>query len=1549
MKMISIHLMNTDYNYVKANICNLKTSIDPADVRLRKKDMKIEREIKHSFYYIPSNSKDLVIIGFENEIKKGRRIIRDFLLRQNSLDHNQSLCFLCPTYLTNTINNFKIDYSTIINSKSVHFKIIEPNYIRKHLNLLLEGKWKDILFIKNLLFRCFVDFYSSPAFQNYNNSYLASLALTPNKKKSSIYDFLQYTYNQEHKLISKNLRKFFIEKNYLVKNWDYISEEIFLSEKYLPEKKAVSNNTNNTSSTSLNKKEDLTLTGNVGTSGSAINNLISSTGNLNAINNFNSVNTGNNNNSNNSNNNYYEKDDEPSNHLKHFLKTYDKDTALNYMLNIFPGDYQRFFNLSKVDLCDNLILYLEEANNSYNHYRKDHESEKNTTLVNPNMNNNVNSNTNSNNNNFSNTNFSFSNNKFSNTPLTYNNTNVYDELRSNNANDHSDIFGSEYEHNNYQILSNTSNLKINNKSNNGITSPNATKLIKSKSNDNISNNYFDNDLESEAQFSNYNNITLNLNESKTQEQAPSMPELLSSSKHELNNNLIQNSNLAVSYFNKILLNEADTRVIDSENTLLKKISFNNQKAKASNDAALNATNIASSSNNINNISNKLNIIPINSLEDAKKLLAYQGGFYYQLNYPESFNKQENQEPNEEGRISFNAARPQQSSNLALIREAILNKKEINPNGDGNSNINISKTSTIITNFADNIPINNNINSDLRKLYSSAMNNGNLNSQLPHQFTFSKSNSFILNNNNHTSKNNNSSNNLNNLENTNCNIVNNTFSASELNIGNINSIDISMDNTDINEGFLKNLTKNYASNFNHQLSNNVSNPNCENRLAADSKDLNFSNNSNTNILRQNYQILGSSSANITENLANQKNSAIINLANLNACDLENLKAGKDESSNSLKQNNSVNTNNTVSLANKNQICNRNNNNFNTLSNNDMMNILYNFSNINQMNINININSNFKDTNKAAGENDQILKNKDYELIKKVDPNSYLKIFNSAAALSKNLDVNDSESLLKRKLKNSDALNMNVGNSGSNNFNGNLLSCHSSSKNESLASQAMERRVSNFENNEKYGINNLNFLASNYKQKFESNFLGSSLIVDSRYALDSIINNNAAGNINSNNNLSITSNNVGRNYDKMPAHKLYSREKNDYNTSSSNFTSKNPARSTKQHNKIRSSKRRSSSSRSRNLASNSSSQNNRKYSHSSNSRSNSDNSLYANNNNATSDKNPSKKYRESFINNSNSNFNSSNYLYKRMKIKMRKRSRRNKDFDRARDNKDKVTKSSHNSVSDYHSDNSEMNNDNNINSNNNSNTNNINGNNINIKSRSNSNKSNGSAYERKHGGNITSGSHGAASSVKYGIKKSDKYMRERDRDKERERDRDQGCNNYNTKNQTSKVPKAGSSYANYNSNNKNSRQEEIDNFLTDINSGLNKNTSSIASGKYNSKYNTNSKRKRDSSSKSEGSKSRSNSKSFSHSSSRSNKYQKENPYSSNKGYTNSNHSNNHPVNSYDAKFPAANNNNMNYNSGNVNNFTSGLNSNNNSAVSNFYDKRKKAFTSNTYTGN
>jgi hypothetical protein len=283
MKVFTIYLMSNDYSLVKSNICQLKTLVDPADLRLRKKEPRNDKEIKHSFYYVPGLTKDLVIIGFENELKVAEKQINEFLLRQNTLEFNYSLCFLCPINLSQSLNNFQNDYRNTLRSKNVSMRIYDPNYIRKHVNVYLEGKWKDITDVKNIMFKYF----------NTNNQQSSH-----HKKRLSINDFQQYIYNQEHKLVSKNLRKFYVE-NFPVKNWDLMSDEVTNSEVLL-------------------KNEGTEI-------------------------------------------------------LHNFLQNPDKDTILNYSLNLPPNGFNNVFNTNRLDFTKSLYNYVEEALDSYNLCRKDGE------------------------------------------------------------------------------------------------------------------------------------------------------------------------------------------------------------------------------------------------------------------------------------------------------------------------------------------------------------------------------------------------------------------------------------------------------------------------------------------------------------------------------------------------------------------------------------------------------------------------------------------------------------------------------------------------------------------------------------------------------------------------------------------------------------------------------------------------------------------------------------------------------------------------------------------------------------------------------------------------------------------------------------------------------------------------------------------------------------------------------------------------------------------------------------------------------------------------
>ena len=287
LKVISIYLLDEDYFTLRQKICNLKNSVDPADLRLRKLDSKNEREIKHPFYYISNNMKDVVIIGFENEIENSKKVIKNFLLRQNNLAFNYSLNILFPIYFKIKLSDFIRENFEETEKNKIKIEAADPEYLRRHISLNIRGRWKYISEIKNKLWK-----------------YLKNYAINTIPRKHDINEFEQYAYNQEHKLISKSIRTYIVEQSPQIKNWDYISDDIeYLQQKYFDQK----------------------LLGHLSP----------------------------------------EKKKESNDVIENFVNTIDKETKINYLINMRPGAYKKVFKMSQNDLFGDMLSVLEETYNSY--------------------------------------------------------------------------------------------------------------------------------------------------------------------------------------------------------------------------------------------------------------------------------------------------------------------------------------------------------------------------------------------------------------------------------------------------------------------------------------------------------------------------------------------------------------------------------------------------------------------------------------------------------------------------------------------------------------------------------------------------------------------------------------------------------------------------------------------------------------------------------------------------------------------------------------------------------------------------------------------------------------------------------------------------------------------------------------------------------------------------------------------------------------------------------------------------------------------------------
>ena len=287
LRVISIYLLEEDYFILRQKISNLKNNVDPADLRLRKLDLKNEREIKHPFYYISNNTKDVVIIGFENEIEKARIIIKSFLLRQNNLALNYSLNILFPIYFKSKLGDFMRENAEELQKNKIKIEATDPEYLRRHVSVNIRGNWSSLTKTKTNLWK-----------------YLKKYAINAIPKKHDINEFEQYAYNQEHKLISKSIRTYIIEQSPQIKNWDYISDDIeYLQQKYFDQK-------SNGQGSPDKKKE-----------GSDV--------------------------------------------IENFIYTTDKETRINYLINMRPGSYKKVFKMTQNDLFGDMLNVLDETYNSF--------------------------------------------------------------------------------------------------------------------------------------------------------------------------------------------------------------------------------------------------------------------------------------------------------------------------------------------------------------------------------------------------------------------------------------------------------------------------------------------------------------------------------------------------------------------------------------------------------------------------------------------------------------------------------------------------------------------------------------------------------------------------------------------------------------------------------------------------------------------------------------------------------------------------------------------------------------------------------------------------------------------------------------------------------------------------------------------------------------------------------------------------------------------------------------------------------------------------------
>lgn len=78
IKMKSILTQKIDCNLVMDNVKEIKSLVDPCEVRIRPNE-RIWKDLRHPFLYLPNYLRDIILIGTNDEIKVAERKLNGFL------------------------------------------------------------------------------------------------------------------------------------------------------------------------------------------------------------------------------------------------------------------------------------------------------------------------------------------------------------------------------------------------------------------------------------------------------------------------------------------------------------------------------------------------------------------------------------------------------------------------------------------------------------------------------------------------------------------------------------------------------------------------------------------------------------------------------------------------------------------------------------------------------------------------------------------------------------------------------------------------------------------------------------------------------------------------------------------------------------------------------------------------------------------------------------------------------------------------------------------------------------------------------------------------------------------------------------------------------------------------------------------------------------------------------------------------------------------------------------------------------------------------------
>lgn len=204
IKMKSILVQRIDCNFVMNNVKEIKSLVDPCEVRIKQSDG-IWKDLRHPFLFLPNRLRDIILIGTSDEIQNAETSLLQYLKQKREKEKymmNQQLSFLLPIFLKDKIDLFKTHLRRKFSSIQV-FNYL-PTFPRKHMTISMIGPWNLILEAKQMLEQISKEEISS-SYQTYEN-------------------FQRTVFHQQIRFAFKSLKRYILEKDIkYLSHWDIVS------------------------------------------------------------------------------------------------------------------------------------------------------------------------------------------------------------------------------------------------------------------------------------------------------------------------------------------------------------------------------------------------------------------------------------------------------------------------------------------------------------------------------------------------------------------------------------------------------------------------------------------------------------------------------------------------------------------------------------------------------------------------------------------------------------------------------------------------------------------------------------------------------------------------------------------------------------------------------------------------------------------------------------------------------------------------------------------------------------------------------------------------------------------------------------------------------------------------------------------------------------------------------------------------------------------------------------------------------------------------------